>query len=347
MGSTDAALINLPLCLELALNKGKSLLLKEIIGPDTGPLESLVSMDDVVNAFRRQTAHVVKMMVDGTNLLGETHRDYYPSPLLSSFIEGPVEKGLDVTAGGARYNFTGVQGVGVADVADSLAAIDWLVYQEKKISLSELAGIVGNNFNGREDIRQLILNKAPRYGRDDEPGNRYAKLVAGIYSDEVTKHTNPRGGIYIPGFYSVTAHIAFGKYVSGLPSGRLSGMPLSNGITPAAESSDMGPTAFLNSVSSVDFTKAANGVNLQMGLDPVIINNKQGFELFDLLVNGYFKKGGMQIQFNALTPEMLRNAQANPGEYKWLTVRVAGYCAYFADLSKEAQDEIIARLCRR
>jgi len=346
MGATDSALVNLPLCLELALNNGKSLLLKQKIGPDPGPVESFICMDNVVNAFRIETAYVVKMMVDGTNLLGETHRDYYPAPLLSSFIDGPVDKGLDVTAGGAKYNFTGVQGVGVADVADSLAAIDWLVYQEKKMSLSELAGIVRNNFNGREDIRQLILNKAPRYGRDDELGNRYAKLVAGIYSDEVTKHKNPRGGIYTPGFYSVTAHIAFGKYVSGLPSGRLSGMPLSNGITPAAESSDRGPTAFLNSVSSVDFTKAANGINLQMGLDPVIINNKQGFELFDLLVNGYFKKGGMQIQFNALTPEMLRNAQANPGEYKWLTVRVAGYCAYFADLSKEAQDEIIARLCR-
>ncbi len=346
MGSTDAALINLPLCLELALNNGKSLLLKEKIGPDPGPVESFISMDDVVNAFRLQTAYVVKMMVDGTNLLGETHRDYYPSPLLSSFIDGPVEKGLDVTAGGAKYNFTGVQGVGVADVADSLAAIDWLVYQEKKISLSELVAAARNNFEGRENIRQLILNKAPRYGRDDEPGNRYARLVAGIYSDEATKYKNPRGGAYIPGFYSVTAHIAFGKYVSGLPSGRLSGMPLSNGITPAAESSDRGPTAFLNSVSSVDFTKAANGVNLQMRLDPIIINDKHGSEIFNLLINGYFKKGGMQVQFNALTPEMLRNAQANPGEYKWLTVRVAGYCAYFADLSREAQDEIITRLCR-
>ena len=107
-------------------------------------------MDDVVNAFRLQTAYVVKMMVDGTNLLGETHRDYYPSPLLSSFIEGPVEKGMDVTAGGAKYNFTGVQGVGVADVADSLAAIDRLVYQEKKISLSELVAVARNNFEGRE-----------------------------------------------------------------------------------------------------------------------------------------------------------------------------------------------------
>jgi len=346
MGATDSALVNLPLCLELALNNGKSLLLKERIGPETGDMENFTGMDDIVNAFRLQTAYVVRMMVDGTNLLGETHRDYYPSPLLSSFIDGPIEKGLDVTAGGAKYNFTGVQGVGVADVADSLAAIDWLVYQEKKLRLSELVAAARNNFEGRKEIRQLILNKAPRYGRDDEPGNRYAKLVAGIYSDEVTKHKNPRGGIYIPGFYSVTAHIAFGKYVSGLPSGRLSGMPLSNGITPAAESSDRGPTAFLNSVSSVDFTKAANGINLQMGLDPVIIDNKRGFELFDLLVNGYFKKGGMQVQFNALTPEILRNAQSNPDDYKWLTVRVAGYCAYFADLSKEAQDEIIARLCR-
>ncbi len=345
MGATDSALVNLPLCLELALNNGRSLLLKEKIGPGTGDIGNFTCMDDVVKAFRLQTAYVVRMMVDGTNLLGETHRDYYPSPLLSSFIDGPVEKGMDITAGGAKYNFTGIQGVGVADVADSLAAIERLVYQEKKISLHELVAAAGNNFEGRENIRQLILNKAPRYGRDEEPGNRYAMLVAGIYSDEVTKHKNPRGGTYIPGFYSVTAHIAFGKYVSGLPSGRLSGMPLSNGITPAAESSDRGPTAFLNSVSSIDFTKAANGVNLQMGLDPVIINNKRGFELFDLLINGYFKKGGMQIQFNALTPGMLRNAQANPGEYKWLTVRVAGYCAYFADLSKEAQDEIIARLC--
>jgi formate C-acetyltransferase len=346
MGSTDAALVNLPLCLELALNNGKSLLMNQQIGPMTGSVEDFKSMEDVVKAVRSQTAYIVEKMVEGTNLLGETHRDYYPAPLLSSFIEGSLETGTDVTGGGARYNFTGVQGVGVADVADSLSAIDWLIFKEKRISLSELAGIVRNNFNGREDLRQLILNKAPRYGRDDESANKYARLAANIYSDEVTKHKNPRGGHYIPGFYSVTAHIAFGKYVSGLPSGRLSGMPLSNGISPAAESSDRGPTAFLNSVSSVDFAQAANGVNLQMGLDPVIINDKRGDELFYLLINGYFKKGGMQVQFNALTSEMLKNAQANPAEYRWLAVRVAGYCAYFTDLSKEAQDEIITRLCR-
>jgi len=214
------------------------------------------------------------------------------------------------------------------------------------MSLSGLAEIVRNNFKGREDIRQLILNKAPRYGRDDESANKYARLAANIYSDEVTKHKNPRGGHYIPGFYSVTAHLAFGEYVGGLPSGRLSGMPLSNGISPAAESSDRGPTALLNSVSSVDFAQAANGVNLQMGLDPVIINDKRGSDLFHLLINGYFSRGGMQVQFNVLSPEILKNAQANPDEYRWLVVRVAGYCAYFTDLSKEAQDEIITRLCR-
>lgn len=346
MGSTDAALVNLPLCVELALNNGKSLLMNRRIGPMTGPVENLKSMDDLIDAVRTQTAYIVKKMVEGTNLLGETHMDYYPAPLLSSFIEGAVEKGMDVTRGGAKYNFTGVQGVGVADVADSLSAIDWLVFKEKKMSLSEFAGIVRNNFKGREDIRQLIMNKAPRYGRDDESANIYAGLAAKIYSDEVIKHKNPRGGHYIPGFYSVTAHIAFGKYVSGLPSGRLSGMPISNGITPAAESSDKGPTAFLNSVSSVDFAQAANGVNLQMGLDPVIINDKCGHEHFYNLIMGYFKKGGMQVQFNALTSGLLKKAQANPADYRWLAVRVAGYCAYFADLSKEAQGEIIARLSR-
>ncbi len=343
MGSTDAALVNLALCLELALNDGRSIMMNAQVGPRTGEAGAFISMEDIIAAFRTQTAFVVGKMVDGTNLLSETHRDEFPSPLLSSFVRGPLETGVDVTGGGARYNFSGVQGVGVADVADSLAAVDWVVFREKKMDLHGFLEAVRGDFAGREDLRRLILTRAPRYGRDNDLANGYARLAAGIYCDEVMRHRNTRGGRYIPGFYSVTSHIAFGKLTSTLPSGRLRGEPLANGISPSALSSDRGPTAVLNSVTSADFARAANGVTLQMGLDPSVLRDHKGEEVFRSLMEGYFSRGGMQAQFTALSPDLLRRARDHPSDYRWLTVRVAGYSAYFTDLSPEAQDEIISR----
>lgn len=341
-GSTDAVLMNIALCLELALNNRYSSVLKKRIGLEIGSPQKFSSMDKILKAFRKQVSHIVQNMVDGTNVLSIAHSLYYPSPLLSSLIDGTIEKGMDVTWGGAKYNFSGVQAVGVGEVADSLTAIEFAVFRNK-ISLNELLNAMRKDFEGAEELRAFLLNRVPKYGEDEGTAERYAREVVRIYSEEVMKHRNPRGGFYIPGFYSVTTHIPFGRFTGALPSGRKKGEPLSNGISPTERGSGNGPTAVMRSVASIDFTYAGNGVNHIMGLDPAVFRVDDGM-CFVSLLRTYFALGGMQVQFNVLSEKILRSAQKNPDKYRWLTVRVAGYSAYFTELTKEAQEEIINRV---
>jgi len=341
-GSTDAALMNIALPLELALHNGYSTFFKKRIGPRTGSPKKFSSMEEILKAFRKQVRYIVKNMVKGTNALSIAHSLYYPSPLLSSLIDGTIEKGMDVTWGGAKYNFSGVQAVGVGEVADSLTGIEFAVFRNG-IPLETLINAIKKNFEGAEDLRAYLLNKIPKYGEDEGTAERYAREVVRIYSEEVMKHRNPRGGLYIPGFYSITTHIPFGRFVGALPSGRKKGEPLSNGISPAERGCRKGPTAVMRSVAALDLTYAGNGVNHTMALDPSVFEMEDG-RLFVSLLRAYFALGGMQVQFNVLSEKILREAQKNPDKYRWLTVRVAGYSAYFTELTKEAQEEIINRV---
>ena len=345
-GSTDAALLNLGLCLDLALHNGYSPMLKQKIGPETGPAESFGSMADVLKAFTEQVSYLVRQMVRGTNVLSAAHKEYFPSPLLSALIQDTIEKKKDVTSGGARYDFTGVQGVGVGSVADALTAIDEVVFQQKRLTMEALLKALREDFAGDHDLKAYLTNRVSKYGDDEGLAEKYANEVFQIYAREVKKHRNPRGGLYTPGYYSVTCHIPFGKWVGALPSGRGAGEPLTQGISPSAAGTRKGPTAFLHSVAAIDFTEAANGSNLTMGLDPLVFSSGNNGSLFASLLRTYFKLGGMQVQFNVLNEAVLRDAQKDPDKFRWLTVRVAGYCAYFTDLTKEAQDEIIQRVSR-
>ncbi len=343
-GSTDAALLNLGLCLELALNDGFSPMLKQKIGPETGKAEDFASMEDVLKAFSAQVSYLVHQMVRGTNVLSAAHQEYFPSPLLSALIQDTLEKKKDVTSGGARYDFTGVQGVGVGSVADALTAIDEAVFSQKRLTMAALLKALKEDFANDRDLKAYLTNRVSKYGDDEGRAEQYANEVFQIYAREVKKHRNPRGGRYTPGYYSVTCHIPFGKWVGALPSGRGAGEPLTLGITPSLAGTRKGPTAFLRSVAAIDFTEAANGSNLTMGLDPMVFAPGNNGSLFASLLRSYFKLGGMQVQFNVLDEAVLRQAQQDPDQFRWLTVRVAGYCAYFTDLTKEAQDEIIQRV---
>jgi len=342
-GSTDAALMSLPVCLEMALNNGYSPVMKEQVGVNTGDPKQFRGMDDVLDALRTQVSYVVEQMVIGLNALGIAHMDLYPSPLLSSLTEGCVETGKDVTAGGAVYNSTGVQGVGVADVADSLAAIDRLVFAEKKVTMDELLKALEDNFEGHERLRKLMVNKVPKYGNDDELPDKYARQVAELFCREVEKHRNPRGGAYLPGFLSMTNHKGFGKFVGVLPSGRRALESLSNGISPCDGVDKKGPTAYLKSVAKVDYSRATNGVAVNLKFNPTYLRGAVGTANLGSLIRAYFGLGGMHLQVNVIDRETLLDAQRNPAKHPGLMVRVAGYSAYFADLSREVQDEIIAR----
>jgi formate C-acetyltransferase len=344
--SSDAALFNIALCFELALTNGESLIFDKQIGPKTGDSHTFQSIEEVIDAFRKQVAHFVQEMAIGSNCFETANMVLKPTPFLSLCVQDCFEAGRDITTGSARYNFTGVQGVGMADGADSLAAMNQLVFKEKKVSMNELLDALKDNFQGKEELRQLLINHAPKYGDDNEDADRFARLVAEIYSTEVEKHRNVRGGWFIPGMYSVTTHAPFGYNTGALPSGRQAGEPLSNGACPVAGAGKKGLTAALNSVAKIDYSLYPNGIAYTVTIDPSIISGKKGNDILAALIKSYFELGGMQIQFNVIEEKILVEAKKCPEAHRNLLVRVAGYSAYFTDLTEDVQNEIIKRYQR-
>jgi len=342
--STDAALFNLPLCLELALNRGRRFGRRRRVVAATPDPASFTSIDQVTNAFRAQVEYIVERMIADLQVIEKGNREYHPTPLSSMLVDGCLESGKDVTAGGAIYNSSGIQGVGVADVADSLAALDYVVFQSGKYTMSQVLKALRNNFASAPQIHADLL-QAPKYGNDHSMPDRYADLVARIFHEALAKHRNTRGGPYVPGFYSVTCHVAFGKKVGAMPSGRRAGEPFAASLGPANGRDRLGPTALLKSVACVDSKLSPNGYALNLRFDPETLAGDRGVNVLVGLVRGFFGLGGMEMQLNVLDPEMLEDARLHPGKYPELVVRVSGYCAYFDDLPDAAKLEIISRTC--
>jgi formate C-acetyltransferase len=340
--STDAGLFNLPLCLELALNRGRRLKGRRRVGAATPDPMSFTSIDQVVEAFRMQVEYMVARMIDDLQVIEKGNCDYHPTPLSSMLVDGCLESGRDITAGGARYNSSGIQGVGVADVADSLAALDEVVFQHHKYSMAQVLRAMRDNFASSPEIRAALLN-APKYGNDHSLSDTYAATAVHIFHSALAQHHNTRGGPYVPGFYSVTCHVVFGQKVGALPSGRKAGEPFAASLGPANGRDRLGPTALLNSVAHVDSTLSPNGYALNLRFDPHTLAGDKGVNILAGLVKGFFNNNGMELQFNVLDPEMLEDACRNPGKYPELVVRVSGYCAYFDDLPDAAKQDIIAR----
>lgn len=340
--STDAGLFNIPICLELALNTGRRWNGRFRVGAQTPDPRDFKSIDGVIEAFRAQLNHMVNRMISDFHMVEKANIDYNPTPLSSMLVEGCIESGRDLTEGGALYNSSGIQGVGIADVADSLAALDTLVFREKRLSMNDVLEALASDFEGREALR-LELSRAPKYGNDIELPDFYSDLVVRMFHDSLSRHRSLRGGQYVPGFYSVTCHVAFGSITGPLPSGRRAGEPFGNGIGPACGADRSGPTAILNSAASLDSTLMPNGNALNLRFDPATLEGEKGIEILSALVKGFFDRGGMELQFNVLDPEVLIDAKANPGKHPELVVRVAGYCAYFDDLPEATKDEIISR----
>jgi pyruvate formate-lyase/glycerol dehydratase family glycyl radical enzyme len=342
--SSDAALFNLGLCLELALNDGRGRLFTDQIGLPTGDPRCFTSMEDVIAAYRHQVAHLVDLMVQALDVLAEVHARFRPKPFISATTGDCLARSLDLTWGGARYDFTGVQGVGSATVGDSLAALDALVFRERRVTVDELLTALDTDFEGCETLRQMLVNRAPKYGNDDEKADHFTRLAAEIYCQEVEKHANPRGGRYQPGLYSVTTHVALGLAVGATPDGRHAGAPLSQGISPVQGRDRHGPTAAMQSAARLDHTLVSNGSALNLKLSPTFLQSGKGPDSLAGLLSGYFRLGGMQLQWDLVNDEMLRAAQQHPEDYRDLIVRVSGYSAHFTDLERVVQDDIIARM---
>jgi formate C-acetyltransferase len=343
LGSTDAALVNLPICLEMALNKGY-LYHKKFVrdGAKTAAPESFKNIEEVKKAYRDQLQFLIDDVVNVLASVETGNRKYHPTPLTSSFIQGCIEKGKDVTEGGAIYNLSGVQGVGVSDVGDSLYAIDELVFKKKKYTLDQIVSALKTNFKGNEKLKQEMLN-TDKFGNDIEEVDSYTSWVANTFYDSFNGKKNTRGGDFVAGYYSTTTHNNFGKKTGALPSGRVKGQTFTSGIAPMNGFDKKGPTACFNSIASIDYTRAHNGINVNAKFDNMILKGEQGKKILENLLMTYFKKGGMQIQLNVLDSKMLIEAKDNPDKYPWLIVRVSGYSAYFNDLSPDMKEEIIQR----
>jgi len=303
----------------------------------------LPSMDAVLEALRAEMEAVVAAAVAGNDAIERAHAQFRPTPLLSILVGGCLAKGVEVNAGGATYNSTGFQGVGLADVADSLAAIDQLVFQERRLTFGALMAAVDANFEGQAELRDRILNKVPKYGEDAGRAEHYARLVGDLFAQIVRHYENPRGGPYAPGFWTMTTHVGFGRRLGALPSGRRAGQPLGDGISPANGADRRGPTASMLAAARAGGAHIANGCCLNEKLDPSFVKGEAGNGIVDGLTRGYFAAGGMQVQYNVLDAATLIDAKQHPERYRDLVVRISGYSAYFNDLTEAMKDELIGR----
>ncbi len=344
MGSTNAGMFNLAKCLELALFDGVCQMSGMQMGPKTGMLTDFTSFEQVQEAFRTQVQYFVDLMVCSLNCTEKLIGDYCPHIFSSLLLEGCMEHGRDCTRGGAKYNHIGIQGVGMADVADSLTVLKKLVFDEPRISKAEMLEAMRTNFEGKEVLRQICLNRVPKYGNDIDEADEMAVWTARLYCDCVRGKATVRGGTFRPGLFCLSSNTPLGRQVCALPSGRQAGTPLGDGgLSPKHGMDTHGPTAAARSVAKIPQTLAINGVNCNMKFMPTLLKAPEDRQKLTDLIRTYFSLGGMHIQFNVLTREKLLDAQKHPEKHRSLVVRVAGYSAFFVELDHDIQNEIISR----
>lgn len=331
-GLHDIAMFNLLKVMEIAMQENEG--------------NAALSYEGLLEHIRVKINHYIALMVEGSNICDIGHRDWAPVPLLSSFISDCLESGKDITDGGARYNFSGVQGIGIANLSDSLHALKGLVFEQQRLSFDELLAVLKANFATPEGekVRARLINRFEKYGNDiDDVDNISAELLR-HYCKEVEKYRNPRGGQFTPGSYTVSAHVPLGAVVGATPDGRFAGEQLADGgLSPMLGQDMQGPTAVLKSVSKLDNYLLSNGTLLNVKFTPATLEGDAGLQKLADFLRAFTQLKLQHIQFNVVNAETLREAQQRPQDFAGLVVRVAGYSAFFVELSKEIQDDIIRR----
>ena len=329
--------------LEIALNNGVDPVTGLQLGLPTGNAENLSSFDDLFNAYTAQVDALLKNMVSVTNVVDTMHARILPLPFVSAITDDCIETGREVQSGGAKYNIEGIQAVGLADVTDSLAVIKKLVFEDKALSMKQLMDAVRANFEGHDIIHRMIKKNVPHYGNNDPYADSIAREVASRFCHAVEQYRSPRGGLFIPGIYSNSANVPIGAACGATPNGRKAFAPVAEACSPSHGAEQFGPTQAALSVAALDHMIMTNGSQYNQKYHPSALAGDSGLNALADLILTFFETGGYHIQVNVVSADVLRQAQKCPEKYRDLVVRVAGYTAFFVDLNRAIQEDIIDR----
>lgn len=333
---------NLVKVLEITLHNGVDPRTGREIGIKTGDPEKFTSFDELFEAYQKQLQYFIDIKIKGNLIIEKLYAQYLPAPFMSLLIDDCIKKGKDYNAGGARYNSSYLQGVGMGSITDTLASLKYNVFDKKNFSMHEMLDALRHNFRGYEQIHKQVLHNTPKYGNDDDYADEILKRVFEIYFKAVDGRPNLKGGHFRINLLPTTCHVYFGSVIGATADGRLAGEPLSEGISPVQGADRNGPTAVLKSAAKIDHLRTG-GTLLNQKFTPQLLADEEGINQLLHLIRGYFRMDGHHIQFNVVTAETLRKAQKHPEKYQDLIVRVAGYSDYFVDLTPELQNEIIKR----
>jgi formate C-acetyltransferase len=333
---------NLPKVLELTLNNGVDPRTGQQLGPATGDPTTFDSFDALFDAWTRQLAYFVNLKIRGNNLIEQVNARQMPVPFLSLLIDDCIQAGKDYNAGGARYNTSYIQGVGLGSVTDALTALKVHVFDRQSVSMQGFIEILKSNFDGHDAFRRMLLDETPKYGNDDDTADDVMQMVFEAYYQAVNGRPNTRGGVHRVNLLPTTCHVYFGSLIGALPDGRKAGVALSEGISPVQGADRNGPTAVTRSAAKIDHIRTG-GTLLNQKFLPQVLADDTGITKLAQLVRTYFRMDGHHIQFNVVDAQTLKKARQVPDDYRDLIVRVAGYSDYFVDLTPDLQDEIIRR----
>jgi trans-4-hydroxy-L-proline dehydratase len=333
---------NLPKVFELTINNGYDNFSHQQVGLQTGIASDYESFEDLMNAFRLQLRYLIDIKIRGNNIIEKTFATYLPVPFLSLLVEDCIKNGKDYNCGGARYNTSYIQGVGLGSITDMLTAVKFYVYDNKNYTWDEIMKALRSNFDGFEQMQYEMVYNSPKYGNDDDYADKNAVAVFEIYYDAVNGRPDSRGGVHRINMLPTTSHVYFGSVIGATPDGRKAHLPLSEGISPFQGVDRQGPTSVIKSASKIDHLRTG-GTLLNQKFSPQFFEDEDSYDHLTALIRSYFSLDGHHIQFNVVNAETLKDAQKHPELYRDLIVRVAGYSDYFNDLGEDLQNEIIRR----
>lgn len=336
---------NIAKAVEFVLTNGKDMQLGKQIGPKTGDPQKFKTFEQFYEAYKIQLKALLDRAIQANNAADAIRVKFDPTPFLSLLVDGCAESGRDCRAGGTKYNFITIEALGLGTTADSLTAVKKLVFEEQRVSINRLIQALQTNFETDEELRQLLINHAPKYGNDDEEADKIAREVSRFWGEYVFQHKAPASGRqYRGGYLSWNYFISFAPKLAATPDGRRRGEYISNGVCPVPGRDVQGPTANTISVGKLGLDVQPNGASHTMTFSPASLRDEEHRDKLVAFLRTYGKVGGTALQTNVITPETLQAAQHSPEEYRNLLVRVTGYAAYFTTLGKEQQDEIINRV---